>query len=346
MKNTWRILGSIAFLTSMSGHVSATTLAGDNESGLEFPSSSGQCDWFSPDPTFAIQSGHARIIRLPYLAECAVPTALGAINASYMNIIKQIIGTAANSNVPVVLDMHDYGYVHGQDITTASGEADFLDVHNKVIDWLKANLTPQQFSLLVIGLMNEPHVQTDAAYRPVFQSAINELRKDGFSGKITYPGTGYSGAHNLSVNSTFMSGVTDPANNLLAEVHQYFDSDYSGTHDVPISGSGLGQATLSGAEQWSARTGIPLILDETGDPQPVNGNGTIPASFPAGAWQQSDQYFRQFMADAVSSGRFYAIIAWGGGQYWGGYMFNDYIYNGSYTPTGQTYSLLSYEVGG
>ncbi len=346
MKTVLAALSVLMLLAEVPAYA-GVPIAGDNESGLEFPHATNQCNWYSPDPSFAIQTGHAKIIRLPYLAECAVPTALGTLNTSYMSLVKTSITRATSSNVVVVLDMHDYGYVHGTDITTSAGEQDFLDVHNKVINWLEANLTQQQLSLLVVGLMNEPHAQSDALYQPVFQAAINELRSDGFTGKITYPGTGYSGAHNLSVNSTFMSGVTDPETpyNLLAEVHQYFDSDYSGTHDVPIASSTLGQQTLSGAEQWSARTGIPLILDETGDPQPVNSDGTIPTSFPAGAWTQSDQYFRQFMIDAANSGQFYAIVAWGGGQYWGGYMFNDDIYNNNYTPTGQTYAALSYELG-
>ena len=52
------------------------------------------------------------------------------------------------------------------------------------------------------------------------------------------------------------------------------------------------------------------------------------------------------MTDAANSGRFYAIIAWGGGQYWDAYMFNDYIHNDNFTPTGQTCSALSHERGG
>ena len=322
-------------------------LGGDNESGLEFPSSFSQCQYFSPDPTFAIQTGHARIIRLPYLTMCAVPTALGPVNAAYMGLVKTSITRATSNNVPVVLDLHDYGYVYGIDITTAQGEQDYLNVVHQVTLWLEANLTPQQMSLVIYGLMNEPHAQaSNAAYQPVFQAAINQLRADGFTGLITYPSTDYSGAHDISVNSTFMAGVTDPAGPglLLAEFHQYFDSNYSGVPDVPIASSTLGRQTLAGAEQWSARTGIKIILDETGDPQPA-GNGMIATSFPAGAWTMSDQYFRQFMTEAANSGQYFAIIPWGGGQYWGAYLFNDYIYNNNFTPTGQTYASLAQQLG-
>ena len=324
----------------------AVPLAGDNESGLEFPSSLSQCQWFSPDPTFALTNGHAKIIRVPYTALCAVPQAGGAINSAYMVLLKKTLVIAFDAGVPVVLDLHQYGYINGVDITTAEGEAYFLNVHHQVVEWLKDNLTTAQFNMLIIGLMNEPHSQSDVVYKPVFQAAINELRADGFTGYITYPGTGYSGEHNLSANSTFMQGVTDPLSTyrVLAEVHQYYDPDYSGTHDVPIASASLGRVTMAGAEAWSARTGIYLILDETGDPQPIV-NHTLPASFPAGAWTTSDQYFRGFMNEAVASGRYFAIIPWGGGRYWGAYMFSDYPSDGFFTATGVTYGELSVGLG-
>ena len=326
--------------------VAVVPLGGDNESGLEFPHSSSQCQWYSPDPGYAIASGHARIIRLPYSATCAVPTEGGPINAGYMRLVAKSIDRVADVGVPVVLDMHAFGALYGNDITTAQGERDFLDVHHKVLAYLLSTLTAAEQRQLIVGLMNEPHQQSDRTYQPVFQAAINQIRADGFRGIITYPEAGWSGAHNLSASSAFMAGVTDPLGtfNIVAEVHQYFDSDYSGTHDEPIASSTLGAATLGGAEAWSARTGIYLILDETGDPQPIT-DRTVPTSFPAGAWTASDQYFRQFMTDAANSGRFYAIVPWGGGQYWGGYMFNDYVVNGAPSVTGQTYAQLSLQLG-
>ena len=351
----------MTFVKSVGFFVAALTLAstsafavlplgGDNESGLEFPKSLSQCQWYSPDPTVAITVGHARIIRVPYQGDtCAVPVEGGAINAKYMALLAKTINRAADRGVPVILDLHKFGFLYGtdpaHDITTPQGERDFLDIHHKVITWLKANETPAEFGLIIDGLMNEPHTQSDATLQPLFQAAINQDRADGFMGPIAYPATGYSGAHNLSVNSTFMAGVTDPAHNLLAEVHQYFDPDYSGTHDVPIADGTLGRRTLAGAEAWSARTGILLLLDETGDPQPIGADKSVPTSFPAGAWQQSNAFFQQFMDEAGGSGRYFAILPWGGGQYWGGYMFNDYPKNGAWTATGQTYATLSFQLG-
>lgn len=332
---------------SVSAHA-VVPLGGDNESGLEFPSQASECQYYSPDPGFAINDGHSRFERFPYTALCAVPTNGGALNTAYMGIIKRSIIRSLDAGVRTELDLHQYGYIGGVDITTAGGESAFLNVHHLVWEWLKSNLTAAELSLLDLDLMNEPHADTDAAYQPVFQAAINQLRADGFTGNIYYPKTGYSGEHNITVNDPVMAGVTDPlgSGKLFLQVHQYFDPNYSGTtQNSPITDSGLGRATMAGAEAWSARTGIYLVLDETGDPMPIT-NGTPPASFPAGVWAQSDADFRQFMIDAANSGRYFVIAPFGGGQYWAAdYQFNDYLYNGAPTADGQTYAALSAALG-
>lgn len=328
----------------------ALPLAGDNESGLEFPVVSNgdvsQCVWYVVDPTVAIQTGHARIIRLPLNPACIVATPGAATNADYMERVRRSEVVALDAGVGVVLDLHGFGYVHGVDITTPAGRADYLDILHKLVLAEKAILTPAEFRLLAVGLMNEPYAQTDAVYQPVFQAAINQLRADGFKGAIAYPATGYSGAHNITVDSTFMQGVTDSVPHaLFAELHQYFDSDYSGTHTTPITDPQLGRKTLAGAEAWSRRTGYMIALDETGDPQPAV-NGVDVASFPDGAWAQSDAYFCKFMYEAAASGRYIAIMPWGGGQYWNqSYLYRDYPIGTRLTAAGATLAQLSRALG-
>ena len=189
---------------------------------------------------------------------------------------------------------------------------------------------------LAEGLMNEPHAQSDAAYQPVFQSAINAIRSAGFTGVIAYPATGYSAIGAISANSTFMQGVTDPANKLVAELHGYWDADNSGTHNTCITDSTLGHTKMDGAIAWSQRTGIQIYWGETAEPEPVN----QPQAF-SGCYVQSDQDFRSFMQEAFTSGRFWAITFWGDGPWWGGgYFFDLAPVNGTDTADGLTMQSL------
>ena len=332
----------------------AQTMGGDNQSGLEFgyscPSGSPTAgcvgklnqNYVAPDPTHAITVLHAKVIRLPFLIERAQPTALGSLDTDgYMSSIKSAASTALNLGATVVLDPHNFGYVYGQDITSTTGEADYLDFERKFNAWVVANFSPLQLAHLAEGLMNEPHAQSDAAYQPGFQSAINAIRAAGFPGTVTYPATGYSAIGGISVNSTFMQGVTDPKNNLVAEVHGYWDADDSGTHNTCITDSNLGHERMDGAIAWSQRTGIQLYWGETAEPEPVN----QPQVF-SGCYSQSDQYFRSFMQEAFTSGRFWAVTLWGDGPWWGsGYFFDLAPVNGTETADALTLQSIVAQAG-
>jgi endoglucanase len=60
--------------------------------------------------------------------------------------------------------------------------------------------------------------------------------------QIIAPGNGYTGGHNWNVsaqgdapNSQYMYLLKDPINNLAIDIHEYFDSDFSGTVSSSIS---------------------------------------------------------------------------------------------------------------
>ena len=68
-----------------------------------------------------------------------------------------------------------------------------------------------------------------------FLIAIAAIRKTGATNLILVPGNAWSGAHSWlqnwygTPNATEMIKIEDPINNFSYELHQYYDSDFSGT---------------------------------------------------------------------------------------------------------------------
>ena len=122
---------------------------------------------------------------------------------------------------------------------------------------------------VAFGLMNEPHKQTAEEWASIAQQAIDAIRKTGAQQQIFVPGTSYSGAHSwmkkhgqLS-NAEAVGKITDPANNLIIEAHDYFDSDSSGTHASCVS-EDVGEQRLADFTKWLRATKHKGFLGEFG----------------------------------------------------------------------------------
>ena len=59
------------------------------------------------------------------------------------------------------------------------------------------------------------------------------------------------------------TGIKDPSNNFVFEVHQYLDFDGSGTHDSVVSPT-IGSSRLAAVTQWAQNTGNKLFMGEFG----------------------------------------------------------------------------------
>jgi endoglucanase len=112
--------------------------------------------------------------------------------------------------------------------------------------------------------MNEPHKQNASQWYDGAVPAIKSIRDAGATQTILIPGTFYSGAHawNSSKNAQVWSGFKgDPLNNFVFEMHQYLDSDSSGTHkQCKINAS----HSLIGATEWLIQNKFKGFLGEFG----------------------------------------------------------------------------------
>jgi endoglucanase len=82
------------------------------------------------------------------------------------------------------------------------------------------------------------------------QAAIDGIRSAGATSQwITPEGNSWSGAHSwATVNGPTMVSLKDPQNKLIYQMHQYFNSDFSGERDKTACTHG--KETIAAATKW------------------------------------------------------------------------------------------------
>ena len=245
------------------------------------------------------------VVRLPFLWERIQPTQSGALDAAELGRLDDVVSYATGKGIKIEIELHDYGYGFGGLIGTQTPNASFADVWGKLAGHFTSNPG------VIFGLMNEPHVQSAADWLVSANAAIAAIRSAGALQEILVPGTGWDGAWSWTLadtnNATVIGpGVVDPGHNFAFEVHQYLDSDSSGTHPGVVSPT-IGVERLTAITQWAEANHQRLFLGEVGvDQQPIS----------LQALDNMLTYIKQHTD--VWSG----VTYWAGGPWWGPYMFS------------------------
>jgi endoglucanase len=223
-------------------------------------------DYFYPDPEtigYFADKG-ANIIRLCVLWERVQPRLRADLNETEMKLIDDVIAKARTRGVRVLLDIHNYAAFGGSKI--GSGEVSALDFADL---WRRIAARYHNDSTVVFGLMNEPVSLPTETWLEATNAAINEIRAVGDGNLIMVPGNGWSSARDWfsssygSPNATMMLRTSDPRNNFIYEVHQYFDPGASGTHANCIDAASA-TATLVPFTDWARKNGRKAFLGEFG----------------------------------------------------------------------------------
>lgn len=116
--------------------------------------------------------------------------------------------------------------------------------------------------------MNEPNNIDVNTWLGAANDAIAAIRATGATNLILVPGTNWTGAWSWTENTgsndnRVMLGVVDSGNNFVYEVHQYLDSDHSGTHDTCVS-STVGVDSLQAFDGWLQQNAMRAFLGEFG----------------------------------------------------------------------------------
>lgn len=114
------------------------------------------------------------------------------------------------------------------------------------------------------------------------------------------------GDQSSSGNAAVMGNLTDPQNKIVYELHQYLDSDSSGTSPNCVSAS-IGVDRIKGATDWLKANNKKAILGETA----------------GGANSQCISAMTNMLTYMeTNSDVWQGWLWWGGGPWWADYMYS------------------------
>lgn len=261
-----RSMWLVCLLTISMSVISAEQMVGVNLAGAEFNNKkipgryAFDYIWPTADEISRYSSAGFTVIRVPFLWERLQPELNGPLQSSEVKYLDTVIDAAQKNNVRIVIDPHNYGSYKGSLIGSDLVTVDhFQDFWRRVADRYK------NYPNVIFGLMNEPHKQSADEWAKVAQAAIDAIRATGANQLILVPGTRWTGAHSWisSGNADAMRNIQDPQYNYAFDMHQYFDSDSSGTHASCVSES-IGVKRLEAATAWLNANGQKAFLGEFG----------------------------------------------------------------------------------
>lgn len=170
-------------------------------------------------------------VRVPFLWDRIQPRPLGELSGPELLRLDKAVVETAEQQLNIVLDVHNYGRYSGRYLTNSPDDIEvFIDL------WHRLSLRYKKHPHVIFALMNEPNRQAVNVWYDLAQAAVNAIRKNGANQLILIPGTSWTGMHSwfytraAGSNASAMLNIKDPMNNYAYEMHQYFDSDYSGMH--------------------------------------------------------------------------------------------------------------------
>ena len=232
-------------------------LTGVNLAGAEFNGHLEQTKYgqhyFYPSPSTVdyYATKGMNVIRLPVLWERVQPQLLGKLDETEMSRIDAVVNYSTAKGITVIIDVHNYAkYFNAVIGTQKLPPQAFGELWNQIAMRYKDN------ALIIFGLMNEPVELRAESWLEAANIAIENIRRTGSKNLVLVPGVGWTSAHGWmswrygTPNSEVMLKVVDPGNNFAYDVHQYFDSNYSGTNPECQS-TEVGVVALKVFTQWA-----------------------------------------------------------------------------------------------
>ncbi|KAJ5171994.1 hypothetical protein N7492_004587 [Penicillium capsulatum] len=197
-----------------------------------------------------------------------------------------------------VLDPHNRGRYNGAIITSTS---DFRSFWQHVAGQFASN------SRVIFDTNNEYHDMDQGLVLQLNQAAINGIRAAGATSQYIFvEGNSWSGAWTWTTINDNMKDLTDPQNKIVYEMHQYLDSDGSGTSATCVSTT-IGKECVTAATQWLKQNGKVGVLGEfaggVNDPCKTAITGML-----------------DYLAENTDVWK--GVMWWAAGPWWGNYIFS------------------------
>lgn len=137
------------------------------------------------------------------------------------------------------------------------------------------------------------------------QAAINGIRASGAKNLILAPGNGYTGGHSWlqsaggdEPSGDYLYKIKDPLNNTAIDIHEYLDSDFSGSHQVCSQSYAANMGPLT---NWLKQHQLKAFVSEFG-----GDNNTM-----------CDEYITQAIQYMHNNPEYIGWSAWAAGPLWG-----------------------------
>jgi len=175
--------------------------------------------------------------------ERLTPTLTSPLDAAYLGNLTQQIEYITGKGAYAMIQPHNYGRFNGAVITDVAGFKTW---------WTNVAAPFKDNGLVVFDTNNEYHDMDQKLVFDLNQAAIEGVRAAGATTQyITPEGNSWSGAWTWvsSGNAASLVNLKDPADKLVFQMHQYLDTDGSGTHAECVSAT-IFSERLRAATQW------------------------------------------------------------------------------------------------
>ena len=225
-------------------------------SSLGGPDGAGQMSHFSKDDNL-------NIFRLPVGWQWLVNNQLGGtLDSTNFGDYDQLMQACLSTGAKCILDVHNYARWNGGIVGQGGPSND--DLANL---WSQLASKYASSTNVIFGVMNEPHDLDINTWATTVQASVTAIRNAGATSQtILLPGTDYTslGAFDSNGSLGALSKVVNPdgsTTNLAFDVHQYLDSDSSGTHaDCTTDGT----SNVNNLATALRSAGRQALLSETG----------------------------------------------------------------------------------
>lgn len=239
-----------------------------------------------------------KTFRINFKMERLTPSGLtGGFDQTYLNDLKRIINYITSKGGYAIGDPHNYGRWNNNIITDVTGFGNWC---RQLANEFKDNAN------YIFDTNNEYHSMEQSLVFDLNQACIDGIRAAGAQQLILVEGNAWSGAHSWisSGNAASLINLNDPSNNMAYEMHQYLDSDSSGTVASCTSATIL-RERLQAATQWLQQNGKKGFLGEVG----------------AGSSDACIKAVYDGLCSISTSGVWIGVTWWAAGPWWGDVSF-------------------------
>lgn len=180
-------------------------------------------------------------------------TMTATLDADYLANYTAVVDYITAAGGWAIVDPHNFGRYDGAIITSTSDFQTF---------WTNLATQYETNTQVIFDTNNEYHDMDESLVLSLNQAAIDGIRSTSATTQYIFvEGNSYSGAWTWNTTNDALSNLTDPSNMIIYEMHQYLDSDGSGTSSTCVSDT-IGVERVEGATAWLQANGKLGILGE------------------------------------------------------------------------------------